>query len=112
MLMQDMTQDETSTAWDADHLSAAHIVLQQLPWEVVSELQQDSIKTDICTPIFHFLGNLARQAALPGQQAKDLAQTLMKVKAVPWSFPVACAELSNLCLMLICAVRYFPTLDR
>lgn len=97
VLMQDTSQDGGSAVWDADQLSAAQVMLQQLPWEVVSELQQDSIRTDICSPIVHFLGELARQKPLPGPQAKDLAQVLTKVRMhlrpfllyVQWSATIA-----------------------
>lgn len=107
VLMQDTSKDESSAVWDADQLSAAQVMLQQLPWEVISELQQDSIRTDICSPIIHFLGQLARQNALPGQQAKDLAQTLMKVRINLLSFPFACAVVSNHCVIACLCCQAF-----
>ena len=78
--MQDsQTGNEAPTAWNAEQLSAAQCVLMQLPWERVSELTHETITSDICTPILHFLGSLAQMHAVPETQAKDLAQTFVKV---------------------------------
>lgn len=79
--MQDShSVDEAPAAWNAEQLSAAQSVLKQLPWELVSDLTHQTITADICTPILHFLGGLAQVHAVPGAQAKDLAQTLVKVR--------------------------------
>lgn len=69
-----------ATAWSPEQLFAADILVKQLPWEHTAELDLAALKTDVCMPIFQFLGELSRQSALPAAEAKSLVQTLMKVR--------------------------------
>lgn len=81
-----------SVGWDAQQLSAADCILRQLPWELVSDLPQESLKTDVCMPILHFLSTLAEQTALPPMQANQVVQTLMKVRQLYCHVPSLPAE--------------------
>lgn len=70
--------EEQQQGTTAEQLPATQAILMQLPWEQVSQLGNDEV-TDICSHLFHYLGQLAQQDATDGAQAVHMAQAVMQV---------------------------------